>query len=358
MEPLVRVPVAPGASFHLPPKLEGLRRLAYNLWWSWHPNARGAVQPDRRRRLGPLPQPDPRAVRPRRLGRSSSTTRRSWPITRRSCASSTPTWRTARTTGSPATTATSSRARSPTSAPSTASTRASGIYSGGLGVLAGDHMKTASDMALPLVGVGLMYRKGYFRQTIDADGHQEHAYPDYELAAAAHPARARPAGRAAHRQRAAARPRPVRRPCGSPRSAGCPSCCSTPTSPTTTTRTARSPTSCTSAAARCASTRSSSSASAASGRCASWTSRRRSGTSTRATPRSCSPSARASSSPPAGRSRTPGRRSGRDAVFTIHTPVSAGNERFDADLVRRVAGAAARGRRAPEHRRRADGARC
>jgi starch phosphorylase len=43
-------------------------------------------------------------------------------------------------------------------------------------------MKTASDMALPLVGVGLMYRKGYFRQTIDADGHQEHAYPDYELA--------------------------------------------------------------------------------------------------------------------------------------------------------------------------------
>ena len=40
MEPLVHVPVAPGASFHLPPKLEGLRRLAYNLWWSWHPNAR------------------------------------------------------------------------------------------------------------------------------------------------------------------------------------------------------------------------------------------------------------------------------------------------------------------------------
>ena len=57
-----------------------------------------------------------------------------------------------------------------------------GIYSGGLGVLAGDHMKAASDMALPLVGVGLMYRKGYFRQTIDADGHQEHAYPDYDLA--------------------------------------------------------------------------------------------------------------------------------------------------------------------------------
>src|SRR6476659_9739722 len=56
-----------------------------------------------------------------------------------------------------------------------------GIYSGGLGVLAGDHMKAASDMALPLVGVGLLYRNGYFRQTIDADGHQEHRYPDYDL---------------------------------------------------------------------------------------------------------------------------------------------------------------------------------
>jgi len=55
-----------------------------------------------------------------------------------------------------------------------------GIYSGGLGVLAGDHCKAASDMALPFVAVGLFYRRGYFRQTIDADGHQEHAYPDLD----------------------------------------------------------------------------------------------------------------------------------------------------------------------------------
>ena len=52
-------------------------------------------------------------------------------------------------------------------------------------MLAGDHMKAASDMALPLVGVGLLYRNGYFRQTIDADGHQEHRYPDYDLTRAA-----------------------------------------------------------------------------------------------------------------------------------------------------------------------------
>jgi len=56
------------------------------------------------------------------------------------------------------------------------------IYSGGLGVLAGDHIKSASDMAMPFVGMGLLYKHGYFRQTIDADGHQEHAYPDYDLA--------------------------------------------------------------------------------------------------------------------------------------------------------------------------------
>jgi starch phosphorylase len=47
------------------------------------------------------------------------------------------------------------------------------IYSGGLGVLAGDHCKTASDLGLPLVGVGLLYVKGYFDQTIRLDGWQE-----------------------------------------------------------------------------------------------------------------------------------------------------------------------------------------
>ena len=56
-----------------------------------------------------------------------------------------------------------------------------GIYSGGLGILAGDHCKGASDLAIPFVGIGLMYRRGYFRQTIDADGHQQHLYADYDV---------------------------------------------------------------------------------------------------------------------------------------------------------------------------------
>jgi len=55
------------------------------------------------------------------------------------------------------------------------------IYSGGLGVLAGDHCKSASDLGLPFVGVGLMYKHGYFRQRVDAEGLQQHFYPDLDL---------------------------------------------------------------------------------------------------------------------------------------------------------------------------------
>lgn len=51
------------------------------------------------------------------------------------------------------------------------------VYSGGLGVLAGDHLKAASDLALPLFGIGLLYREGYFRQYLNADGWQQENYP-------------------------------------------------------------------------------------------------------------------------------------------------------------------------------------
>jgi starch phosphorylase len=55
------------------------------------------------------------------------------------------------------------------------------IYSGGLGVLAGDHLKSASDLGLPLVGVGLLYRHGYFRQRLSIDGWQLEDYPDTDF---------------------------------------------------------------------------------------------------------------------------------------------------------------------------------
>jgi len=51
------------------------------------------------------------------------------------------------------------------------------IYSGGLGNVAGDQLKAASDLGVPVVGVGLLYQQGYFRQIIDADGHQRALYP-------------------------------------------------------------------------------------------------------------------------------------------------------------------------------------
>ncbi|MEJ7636861.1 MAG: DUF3417 domain-containing protein [Singulisphaera sp.] len=50
------------------------------------------------------------------------------------------------------------------------------IYSGGLGVLAGDHLKSASDLGIPLIGIGLLYDQGYFRQTLDAHGWQQEHY--------------------------------------------------------------------------------------------------------------------------------------------------------------------------------------
>src|SRR6185503_5532542 len=50
------------------------------------------------------------------------------------------------------------------------------IYAGGLGVLAGDHCKEASDLGVPLVGIGFMYPQGYFHQSLTADGWQEERY--------------------------------------------------------------------------------------------------------------------------------------------------------------------------------------
>src|SRR5579872_5702008 len=51
------------------------------------------------------------------------------------------------------------------------------IYSGGLGILSGDHLKSASDCSIPLVGVGLLYQQGYFRQYLNPDGWQQERYP-------------------------------------------------------------------------------------------------------------------------------------------------------------------------------------
>jgi starch phosphorylase len=55
------------------------------------------------------------------------------------------------------------------------------IYSGGLGILAGDYLKSASNLGLPVIGVGLLYQKGYFRQYLNIDGWQQESYPDNDF---------------------------------------------------------------------------------------------------------------------------------------------------------------------------------
>ncbi|MDQ3407997.1 MAG: alpha-glucan family phosphorylase [Chloroflexota bacterium] len=173
------IPTIPTVPLRLPAQLEGLHRLAYNLYWSWHPGLRALfARIDRnlwQRHRNPVPLlqvqrdwsellDDPDFMVEYRSQLSAfdaymAAGRGSW-LERH---------HPGQLTGPVAYFCAEFGIH-----------ESLGIYSGGLGVLAGDHCKAASDMALPFMAVGLLYRHGYFRQTIDADGHQEHAYPDYD----------------------------------------------------------------------------------------------------------------------------------------------------------------------------------
>ncbi|MDQ3491634.1 MAG: alpha-glucan family phosphorylase [Chloroflexota bacterium] len=173
------IPTIATTPLRLPAQLEGLHRLAYNLYWTWHPEMRALfARIDRhlwQRHRNPVPllqvqrkwsdlldDPDFMVEYRSQLARfdaymadgGESWLKRHHPD---------------ELTGPVAYFCAEFGIH-----------ESLGIYSGGLGVLAGDHCKAASDMSLPFVAVGLLYRHGYFRQTIDADGHQEHAYPDYD----------------------------------------------------------------------------------------------------------------------------------------------------------------------------------
>ena len=104
------------------------------------------------------------------------------------------------------------------------------LYAGGLGILAGDFLKTASDLGIPVIGIGLLYQEGYFRQLIDAAGAQHEAYPYNDPGSIADPAGAATpdGGLAAHPPRPA---RDARSRCASGRrwSGACGFICSTPT---------------------------------------------------------------------------------------------------------------------------------
>ena len=179
MDPVL-VPSIPAASFPLPPRLEGLRRLAYNLHWAWHPRTRGLFNLiDGRawaRYRNPIPVISGATDWQRLLDDARFLAEYHDVLAEFDAymANGAGHWFQRRY---------AERLTGPIAyfCAEYGFHESLGIYSGGLGVLAGDHMKSASDMALPAIGVGLLYRKGYFRQAIDADGHQEHGYPDYDL---------------------------------------------------------------------------------------------------------------------------------------------------------------------------------
>jgi starch phosphorylase len=181
----VRVPTLPGSDFNLPRGLEGLDELAYNLWWSWTPRAGTLFS-----RLDPAAWTRHRnpiavlsgmhAARWEELAGDEDfmvDASRLLDEFRRYMANGSDSWYRRQVETAP------SRALPGPVAYFCAEYgfhESMQIYSGGLGILAGDHCKSASDAAIPFVGVGLLYRRGYFRQQIDADGHQEHAQPDLD----------------------------------------------------------------------------------------------------------------------------------------------------------------------------------
>lgn len=160
-----------------PKRIARLRELAYNLWWSWHPEAQdlyAQIDPDLWEQVYHNPVHFLREVRERRLEQAAGNPAYLQQFDAVIASfdaymSVQETWFTR---------------HYPTTHNSTIAYfcaefglhESLPIYSGGLGVLAGDHVKEASDMGLPLVTVGFIYPQGYFRQHIDQNGIQMAAY--------------------------------------------------------------------------------------------------------------------------------------------------------------------------------------
>ncbi len=179
MELMARIPTQAVASVTVPERLEGLVRLAYNFYWSWHPSVQelfATLNPKLwAQGMGPV-----RVLREVRdfapvvadkdfvakydaaikaFDSYIANTKNHWYATK----------------GDPA----KVLAQAPVAyfCAEFGLHETFNIYSGGLGILAGDHCKEASDLGLPFLGIGLFYRRGFFKQMVDADGRQEHFFP-------------------------------------------------------------------------------------------------------------------------------------------------------------------------------------
>jgi starch phosphorylase len=173
MRPVRRFEVTPA----IPPPLAALPELAINLHWSWDPEATrlftriwpgwrpGLAHPAEMVRTTP-------ADRLNELANDAGIINDIGAVSRRL------------QTALKGTTWFGGRDKSPLNlvayfSPEFGITEAIPQYSGGLGVLAGDHLKASSDLGVPLVGVGLLYTQGYFRQRLDADGWQQQSIADF-----------------------------------------------------------------------------------------------------------------------------------------------------------------------------------
>ncbi len=176
----MHIPTLQIADIELPPEVERVRELAYDLWWSWSPQATRLftwIDPDHWRRyhnpvqllINVEPQHWQRLVADLEFRRTYDAVIESLDAYR-----ARPRWFEQHKGEFPGPVAYFSM--------EFGLHESLGVYSGGLGILSGDHCKAASDLGVPLVGVGLLYRSGYFRQTVDADGFQQHIYPDYDFA--------------------------------------------------------------------------------------------------------------------------------------------------------------------------------
>ena len=171
-----QIPAGPKAPFYVPDEFKRIHDLAYNLWWSWNPRAVelwGRIAPLRWAESG-----NPLSMLP-------TVERRAWETLGATASfnqlydevvdafddylAGEDTWYADNHAG----TFTNPIAYLCAEFGVHHKLR---LYSGGLGVLAGDHVKAASDLGLPLIGVGLLYRRGYFQQAVDPEGHQQHTY--------------------------------------------------------------------------------------------------------------------------------------------------------------------------------------
>ncbi len=166
----------------LPPALGSLLELARNLWWSWHPDARALFQTLDPQGRGPVDNPLGLLLK---LDRETLASRAADPAVLRLYAHVMAAFEA--DLGAHRRAGTGPRWSAGSIAYFSAEFGVHStlpVYSGGLGVLAGDITKEASDLGVPLVGVGFMYPQGYFRQRLTPEGRQEEVYERFNRALA------------------------------------------------------------------------------------------------------------------------------------------------------------------------------